>query len=69
MKSQIIIKSIRTGLYLIAFAAVIVACDNQQGMMHGSGGSTYMGNWNWAQILIGIIIGILLGYLFARRRK
>jgi hypothetical protein len=69
MNSQIIIKSIRTGLYLFAFAAVIVACDNQQGMMQGGGGSTSMGNWNWAQILIGIIIGILLGYLFAGRKK
>ena len=69
MKSQIILKSIKTGLYLIAFAAVIAACDNQQGMMHGGGGSTSMGNWNWAQILIGIIIGILLGYLFAGRKK
>jgi len=38
-------------------------------MMHGGGGSTSMGNWNWAQILIGIIIGILLGYLFAGRKK
>ena len=69
MKSQTIIKSFKSGLYLIVFAALIVACDNQQGMMHGGGGSTYMGNWNWIQILIGIILGFLLGYLFARRRK
>ena len=69
MKSQIIIKSIKTGLYLVAFAALIVACDNQQGMMHGSGGSTYMGNWNWVLILLGVIIVFLLGYLVARRRK
>ena len=69
MKSQIIIKSIKTGLYLIAFAAVIVACDNQQGMIHGNCGSTYMGNWNWVLILLGIIIVFLLGYLVARRRR
>ena len=69
MKSQIIIKSIKTGLYLIAFAAVIVACDTQQGMMHGNGGSMYMGNWNWVGILIGLIIGFLLGYLVARRKR
>jgi flagellar biosynthesis protein FliR len=69
MKSKIILRSIKTGLCLLSFAVVIVACDNQQGMMHGSGGSTYMGNWNWIQILIGIILGFLLGYLFARRRK
>jgi len=69
MKSQIIIKSIKTGIYLIAFAALIVACDNQQGMMHGGGSSMNMGNWNWVLILLGIIIVFLLGYLIARRRK
>jgi len=69
MKSQIIIKSIKTGIYLIVFAALIVACDNQQGMMHGGGSSMNMGNWNWVLILLGIIIVFLLGYLVARRRK
>jgi len=69
MKSQIILKSIKTGIYLIAFAALIVACDNQQGMMHGGGSSMNMGNWNWVLILLGIIIVFLLGYLFTRRRK
>jgi hypothetical protein len=69
MKSLIIRKSIKTGFYIIAFATVIVACDNQQGMMHGSGGSTYMGNWNWVGILIGVIIGFLIGYLVARRQR
>ena len=54
---------------LIAFAAITVACDTEQGMMYGSGGSMDMGNWNWVQILIGIVIGFLLGYLVARRRK
>jgi len=66
---SLIIKSFKTGLYLIVFATVITACDNQQGMMNGGGGSGYMGHWNWIQILIGIIIGILLGYLFASRKK
>ena len=47
----------------------ILACDNQQGMMHGGGGSTYMGNWNWVGILIGLVIGFLIGYLVARSRK
>jgi len=69
MKSKIIIKSIKTGIYLIAFAALIVACDNQQGMMHGGGSSMNMGNWNWVLILLGIIIVFLLGYLVVRRRK
>jgi hypothetical protein len=61
--------SIKKVLFFIAFAAVLEACDTQQGMMHGGGSSMNMGNWNWIQILIGIILGFLLGYLFARRRK
>jgi hypothetical protein len=61
--------SIKKVLFFIAFATVLVACDTQQGMMHGGGSSMNMGNWNWIQILIGIILGFLLGYLFARRRK
>ena len=69
MKSRRIITSIKNVLLFIAFAAVLVACDTQQGMMHGGGGSTYMGNWNWVQILIGMIIGFLLGFLVARRRR
>jgi len=69
MKSQRMLTSIKKVLFFIAFAAVLVACDTQQGMMHGGGSSMNMGNWNWIQILIGIILGFLLGYLFARRRK
>ncbi len=69
MESRIIIKSIKSGLCLILLAVVITACNTQQGMMNGDGGSMYMGRWHWIQILIGIIIGILLGYLFARRKK
>ena len=61
--------SIKKVLFFISFAVVLVACDTQQGMMHGGGSSMNMGNWNWIQILIGIILGFLLGYLFARRRK
>jgi ElaB/YqjD/DUF883 family membrane-anchored ribosome-binding protein len=38
-------------------------------MMHGGGGSTYMGDWNWVGILVGVAIGFLIGYLVARRRK
>ena len=49
--------------------AVITACNNEQGMMNGGGGSMNMGNWNWVLILLGIIIVFLLGYFVARRRK
>jgi len=69
MKSGKIVTTIKTVLYFVALTVLIVACDDQTGMMHGNGGSSYMGNWNWIQILIGIILGFLLGYLFARRKK
>jgi hypothetical protein len=69
MKSGKIVTTIKTVLCFVALMVIIVACDNQPGMMHGNGGSSYMGNWNWIQILVGIILGFLLGYLFARRKK
>jgi flagellar biosynthesis protein FliR len=69
MKSRRVTTSIKTVLSFIVFAAILVACDNQQGMMHGGGGSTYMGNWSWAGILIGLAIGFLIGYLVGRRSK
>ena len=69
MKSRRMLTSIKKVLFITAFVAVLVACDTQQGMMHGGGSSMNMGNWNWVLILIGIIIVFLLGYFFARRRK
>lgn len=69
MKSRRILTSIKKVLFFIAFAAVIVACDTQQGMMHSGGSSMNMGNWNWILLLLGIIIVFLLGYLVARRRE
>ena len=73
MKSRRIPTIIKTVLYFIAFIAIIVACDSEQGMMHGGSGSMDMVNGNWIQILISIIIGLLigflLGYLVARRKK
>jgi len=69
MKTERIRATIKTSLYFIAFAAIIVACDTEQGMMHGNGGSMDTGSWNWAPILISLVIGFLLGYLVARKRK
>jgi hypothetical protein len=69
MKSQKIPTTIKAALYFIAFAAVIVACDTEQGMMHGGDRSMYMGNWNWIQILISLCLGFLLGYLVFRRKR
>jgi hypothetical protein len=69
MKSGRIRAIIKKALYFIAFAAIIVACDTEQGMMHGGGRSMDIGNWNWLPILISLGIGFLLGYLVARRRR
>jgi LPXTG-motif cell wall-anchored protein len=69
MKSPRILTTIKVAFYLIAFMAIIVACDSEQGMMHGGRGSMNSGNWNWILILLGLIILFLLGYLVARRRK
>jgi hypothetical protein len=69
MKAFRIAGTIKVVLYLIMFTFALTACDNGQGMMYGGGRSMYMGNWNWVLILIGIIIGFLLGYLVARRRR
>jgi len=69
MKTERIRATVKTELYFIAFAAIIVACDTEQGMMHGDGGSMDMGSWNWVPILISLVIGFLLGYLVARKRK
>ena len=69
MKSLRILTTFKVTFYFIAFMAIIVACDSDQGMMHGGSGSMNMGNWNWVLILLGVIIVFLLGYLVARRRK
>ena len=69
MKTERIRATVKTALYFIAFSALIVACDTEQGMMHGDGRSMDMGNWNWVPILISLVIGFLLGYLVASRRR
>ena len=69
MKTLRVAASIKTILSFIVFSGILVACDNQQGMMHGGSGSMYTGNWNWVGILIGVAIGFIIGYLVARRKK
>jgi LPXTG-motif cell wall-anchored protein len=69
MKLLKITTSVKNVLYFIVFAVISMACNTQNGMMHGGRGSMNMGNWNWVLILLGIIIVFLLGYLVARRRK
>ena len=65
-------KKILTVLYFIAFTIIIVACDNEQGMMHGNN-SMGMNNLNWTQILIGIgvvcLIGFIIWVMVSRRKR
>lgn len=72
MNTRRIVRTIATILCFIAPLVIIVACDNEQGMMPGSS-MAVMTNWNWGQIIIGLGIGILIGFLlglvFIRRKK
>jgi hypothetical protein len=62
-----------TAIYFIAFIVIIVAFlllgggTWMKGMMHGSR-SISMANWNWAQILICLGLGFLLGLIVGRRK-
>lgn len=63
----------RTAIYLIALVVIVVAFlllgggTWMSGMMHGSR-SLGMANWNWAQILVSLILGFLIGLLVSRRK-
>jgi len=63
----------KNGLYLIALVVIIVAFlllgggPWVGGMMHRNG-SFGMSHLNWAQILISIGLGFLLGVVAAKRR-
>jgi ABC-type antimicrobial peptide transport system permease subunit len=63
---------ITTALYFIVFVVTIIACDNGQGMMHGSN-PMGMNNYNWTQILISVgvvcLIGFIIWVVISRRKK
>jgi cytochrome bd-type quinol oxidase subunit 2 len=65
-------KKITTALCFIVFVVIIMACDNGQGMMHGDN-SMGMNNLNWTQILIGLgvvcLIGFIIWVVISRRKK
>jgi hypothetical protein len=62
-----------TVLYIIAVMVIIVAFlllgggPWMSGMMH-EGRPLRVNNWNWAQILISLSIGFILGIVVARRK-
>ena len=57
---------ITTALSFVLLAFVIVACDTNQGMMHGSNNMStgIMAGWNWIQIIVSLVVGFVLCYLF-----
>ena len=73
MSRRRIITTNKTAIYIIAIVVIIVAFlllgggPWMRGMMHGSR-SMGMANWNWAQILISLGLGFLLGLLVSRRK-
>lgn len=62
---------VTTIIFVIMIVIIMVACDNGQGMMHGSV-SLGRENWNWGQIFfsagIGLILGFLIGTLVSKRK-
>ncbi len=62
-----------TLIYIVAILAIVVVflllggSHWASGMMHDNR-SMNMANINWLQILIGVVIGFVLGLLYARRK-
>jgi hypothetical protein len=54
-------------LYFLAFFVIIAACDFEGGRIHELGSVSFV-NWNWAQILIILGIGFLIGSVVTRRK-
>jgi hypothetical protein len=59
-------------LCFIVLIFITMACDTDQGMMHGNG-SPGMSGWNYGPVLIGLVVGALLGFLIwqviSRRKR
>ena len=72
MNTRRIALKVTSVLCFIMFTVIIVACDNEQGMMHGNN-SMGMNNYNWTQILIGLgivcLIGFIIWVVISKRKK
>ena len=62
MSTRKVVKKITASFYIMALMILIVACDNGNGMMHGDN-SMGMNNLNWTQILIGLGVVCLIGFI------
>lgn len=72
MSTRRILRTNTTVLYFIVSVVIVVAFlllgggPWIKGMMHGSS-SIGIVHWNWAQILISLVIGFLLGLVVGKR--
>jgi len=71
MRTKTITTTITKAISLTLIMVIAVACENDRGIMHGS---VSIGNdpWHWGQILIGLAIGLVVGFslgLAASRMK
>ena len=62
MSTNKIVKSSVATFIIMALIIQLVACDNGNGMMHGNN-SMGMNNLNWTQILIGLGVVCLIGFI------
>jgi hypothetical protein len=67
------VKTITTVLLFTTFSVMFTSYVYGQGMMHDNSGSMGMNNWNWGQFVIGIgiglLVGILLGFMIFNKKK
>ena len=62
MSTNKIVKSTVASFNIMTLIVLLVACDNENGMMHGNN-SMGMNNLNWTQILIGLGVVCLIAFI------
>jgi hypothetical protein len=56
------------GAVAILIAFLLLRGDQWLNRMLNNGNTSFMDNWNWTQIIIGIAIGFGIGLLVAKRK-
>jgi uncharacterized membrane protein len=56
------------GAVAILIAFLLLGGDQWLNRMLNNGNTSFMDNWNWTQIIIGIAIGFGIGLLVAKRK-
>lgn len=60
----------QTLVYVIAIAVIVVAFLLLGGghWMNRTMNQSHMNNWNWTQIIVSLVVGIVIGLLVAKRK-